>query len=71
VLVLVLGLLAIGGIVKVYRAAHPPPASASQPNHNMQEVNFEEVVAQIVAKDGRYQPDAYFFCARRWTSPRR
>jgi len=38
-----------------------PPVSVSRPNLKMQEVNFEEVVAQIVAKDARYHQDAYFF----------
>lgn len=27
----------------------------------MQEINFEEVIEQIVAKDPRYHPEAYFF----------
>ena len=81
VLCIVLGLLLTGWAVKTYRTAHPPAGSdLSRPNLKMQEINFDEAVEQILAKDPRYARDAYLFVrealdftqkARRQGNPRR
>ena len=56
-------LLLTGWAIKMYRAAHPPPARQRyQPsNLDMQEVNFDEAMDKILAQDPRFARDAYHF----------
>ena len=63
-LIIVLGLLLTGWAVKTYRTAHPPaepPAVQAAKTLNMQEVNFDEALDKILARDLRFQRDAYLF----------